>query len=240
MQSTSLTRGSKPTSRPADQPASQSTDMWEMPPCHLAGAVHFRYKTTFGIGKLTTTRPKMRKYLRDMTADTYYNKCKAAELLMHFRLECLPLNAFHRHERRNESASTRRLRELCPCCQEAVETPTHFLLDCPAYSSSRSLPHIAECIADVASVPVNERWRALLDYQLWPLSFMMHGISEEPPSQGAGPMEGTLWRYHPCLKPISMEILQQPQFEAVFRTIMVDRHAEHGHVEVDVADMDMV
>lgn len=53
-------------------------------------------------------------------------------------------------------------------------------------------------------------------------------------------MEGTLWRYHLCLKPISMEISQQPQFEAVFMTTLVDRHAEHGHVEVDVADMDMV
>jgi hypothetical protein len=136
---------------------------WEMPPRHLAGAVHSRYKTAFGIGELTTTRPKMRKYLRDMTANTYYHSCKAAELLMHFRLECLPLNAFHRHVRRNESASACRLRELCPCCQEAVETPTHFLLDCPAYSSSRSLPHIAECIADVASLPDSERWCALLD-----------------------------------------------------------------------------
>jgi hypothetical protein len=68
---------------------------------------------------------------------------------------------------------------------------------------------------------------------------MMHGISEEPPSQGAGPMEGTLWRYHLCLKPISMEIQRQPQFEAAFITILVDM-LDMDMVEVDVVDMDIV
>jgi hypothetical protein len=29
--------------------------------------------------------------------------------------------------------------------------------------------------------------------------FKMLGISEEPSSQGAGPMGETLWRYHLCL-----------------------------------------
>jgi hypothetical protein len=83
---------------------------------------------------------------------------------MHARLEILPLNAFHSHSRQRESADTRRMRELCPSCQARAETPTHFLLECPAYSSIRSLPHIAACIADVQRYPTQEPWRVLLDH----------------------------------------------------------------------------
>ena len=126
---------------------------------------------------VTATRPKMRKYLSDLTTVPHFESCKAAELLLHFRLEILPLNAFHSHNRQRESADARRRRELCPSCNTHAETPTHFLLECPAYSSPRSLPHIAACIADTHRYLAQEPWRALLDhpdmvsfiYQAWVL-----------------------------------------------------------------------
>lgn len=150
---------------------------WGTPPRNQGGPVHGRYTADFGLGNLTATRPKMHKYLNDLTTAAHFESCKAAELLMHFRLEILPLNAFHSHSRQRESAETRRRRELCPSCSSHAETPTHFLLECPAYSSPRSLPHVAACIADVYRYPSQEPWRALLDhpdmasfvYQAWML-----------------------------------------------------------------------
>jgi hypothetical protein len=35
----------------------------------------------------------------------------------------------HCGQRRNESAEAQRVRELCPCCQQAAETTHHFLAD---------------------------------------------------------------------------------------------------------------
>jgi hypothetical protein len=152
-------------------------EYWTTPPRNQGGAIHSRYTADFGLGNLTATRPKMRKYLSDLTTVPHFESCKAAELLLHFRLEILPLNAFHSHNRQRESADARRRRELCPSCNTHAETPTHFLLECPAYSSPRSLPHIAACIADTHRYLAQEPWRALLDhpdmvsfiYQAWVL-----------------------------------------------------------------------
>ena len=137
---------------------------WTTPPRYMGGAVHSRYTAAFGLGKLTLKRPKMRPYLNHLTIAPHLPTCKAAELMMHFRLEIFPLNAFHAHSRPQESADARRRRELCPSCNSHAETPTHFLLECPAYSSLRSLPHIAACIADVHRYPAQEPWQALLDH----------------------------------------------------------------------------
>jgi hypothetical protein len=112
---------------------------WTHPPRKYSGPVHTRYTSAFGIGKLTTTRPKLRPYL----AQPFYSDpeylAKGTELCLHMRLECLPLKAFHNHRRHNETAEAQRIRQLCPCCRQAPETPTHFMFECPAYSSPRSL-----------------------------------------------------------------------------------------------------
>ena len=86
---------------------------------------------------------------------------------MHMRLECLGLNAFHSHRRHWESAETQRNRELCPCCHNSPEAPTHFFFRCPAYSSPRSL-FLAAAIADAHAQPIGpgpaatETWRVIL------------------------------------------------------------------------------
>jgi hypothetical protein len=137
---------------------------WESPPRQQGGAIHARYISDFGVGRLTTTRPKMRQYLNLLTADHHLPTCKSAELLMLFRLEALPLHAFHSYARRNETQAMRRERETCPACKSHPETPAHFLLECPAYAACRSIPHIAACIADARTAPGVDTWRALLDY----------------------------------------------------------------------------
>jgi hypothetical protein len=81
---------------------------------------------------------------------------------MQMRLECLPLKAFHSHRRRNETAEAQRIRELCPCCQQTSETPTHFLLECPAYSSPRSTC-LADAIAGTRSADQDARPSAPAD-----------------------------------------------------------------------------
>jgi hypothetical protein len=125
--------------------------------------VHTRYVTDFGLAVLTPTRPRMRPYLWDMTSSLDLDSCRAAELFMHMRLETLPLNAFHRHTRPRETTAARTRREMCPACSTHAETPTHFLLECPAYSSLRSLPCVAACIAGVQAQQPQTPWRALLD-----------------------------------------------------------------------------
>jgi len=141
---------------------------WTQPPRWHSGPVHARYVASYGIGTLTTTRPKLRKYIAEVF-QTSSVACtgKGVELCMHMRLECLGLNAFHSHRRRGESAETQRNRELCPCCTNSPETPAHFLLECPAYSSPRSLL-LTGAIADAHAQPIGpgpaatETWRVIL------------------------------------------------------------------------------
>jgi hypothetical protein len=185
---------------------------WETPPRQQGGAVHARYTQTHGIGETTSLRPKMRKYLKYMTSQPNLTDCKAAELLLHFRLECLPLNAFHRYERNGESVAARQLRELCPSCNQHPETPTHFLLECPAYSAARSLPHIAACISDVPAGP--NAWRTLLDYQQMASLIYAAWNIERAALTGRGANGGnsapqSLRRYRLCWTPISLEMQQQ-------------------------------
>jgi hypothetical protein len=118
------------------------------PPRNLGDPLHTRYMADFGIGELTPRRPKIRTYLRTETLYPHLDECRAAEVFMHFRLETLSLHAFHSHARRRETAATRHMRKLCPSCKQHAETPTHFLLECPAYSIPRSLPHVVACVAD--------------------------------------------------------------------------------------------
>jgi hypothetical protein len=136
---------------------------WEAPPRNLAGAVHSRYMADFGSPDMTRSKPRMRPYLTTMTSQPHLETCQAAELLLQLRLETLPLNAFHSHSRPRESASAHSVRELCPSCKSRPESPAHFLLECPAYSSIRSLPEVAACIAGTEPRPNQAIWRALLD-----------------------------------------------------------------------------
>ena len=121
---------------------------WTEPPRRYRGAVHTRYIASYEVGKLSTTRPKLRRYIKEVyKTSSPTDNGKGVELCMHMRLECLGLNAFHSHHRRGESLQAQRNRELCPGCRQAAETPTHFLLECPAYSASRSVL-LADAIAD--------------------------------------------------------------------------------------------
>jgi hypothetical protein len=139
---------------------------WTQPPRNLGGSVHSRYMADIGIGELTPRRPKLRTYLHTLTTTPHLESCRAASLFMHFRLETLPLNAFHSHTRHRETAAARNARQLCPSCKQHAETPTHFLLECPAYSIPRSMPHIADCIADAQASPTQAPWRQLLNQPL--------------------------------------------------------------------------
>jgi hypothetical protein len=139
---------------------------WTQPPRNSSGSVHTRYMADFGIGELTPRRPRIRTYLRAQTLYPRLDDCRAAELFMHFRLETLSLHAFHSHTRHRETAAARHIRELCPSCKQHAETPTHFLLECPAYSIPRSLPHVAACVADAQNSPTQAPWRRLLNQPL--------------------------------------------------------------------------
>jgi len=117
------------------------------------------------VGKLTTARPKLRKYIKDVfKTSSPTDNGKGVELCMHMRLECLGLKTFHSHRREGESLEAQRNRELCPGCQQAAETPTHFLLECPANSSPRSVL-LADAIAD-AQTGANDAnvdvWRVIM------------------------------------------------------------------------------
>jgi hypothetical protein len=132
---------------------------WQQP-TRKHGPVHERYVSDFGVGETRSARTRVRSYLRELTNQPTLAYCRAAELCMHMRLECLPLRAFHSHLRTNETTVARQTRELCPCCQAHSETPAHFLLECPAYSSLRSPAHIAAAIAQAQATP--SPWRSLL------------------------------------------------------------------------------
>jgi Reverse transcriptase (RNA-dependent DNA polymerase) len=135
---------------------------WTAPPRSYSLGVHARYTESFGVGMVQTRTTRMRKYLGKLTAVPGYKLCKGAELCMQMRLECLPLNAMHSHRRGSESAAAQQARERCPCCQQAPETPAHFLLECPAYTHLRS--PIAGHIQDAQDSQDLDPWRALLAF----------------------------------------------------------------------------
>ena len=122
------------------------TEYWTQPPRKYCGPVFTRYVASYEIGRLTATRPKLRQYLTQPFHNNPGHLAKGLELCMQMRLECLPLKAFHSHTRRNETPQAQQARELCPCCRQAAETPTHFMFECPAYSSPRSM-HLSHAIA---------------------------------------------------------------------------------------------
>jgi hypothetical protein len=98
------------------------------------GQVSRAYVASFGAGAVCAGRPAARSYFRHLSESS---RGRAAELIMQLRAGCLPLRAACSHQRRGESAADQRLRELCPCCKAGAETPTHFLLQCPAYALCR-------------------------------------------------------------------------------------------------------
>jgi exonuclease III len=111
---------------------------WAAPPRHQAGAVQSRYQASTGTGRTTAKHSKPRPYMINLTDSYAFNKGRAAELCMQLRTECLPLFAMHNFSMGRESTAGRERRQQCPCCREAAETPAHFLLECPAYSTLRS------------------------------------------------------------------------------------------------------
>jgi hypothetical protein len=135
---------------------------WQQPPQHVPSAVHIRYINSFGVGQVHSTRPAMRKYIVCAT-ETMGSKGRAVELCMHMRMECLPLHAMHAHARRNESPAAQQARQECPCCRSAAETPTHFVLECPAYASVRAeLMRTLQASHPNAEASISTDWRALV------------------------------------------------------------------------------
>jgi hypothetical protein len=111
---------------------------WEAPPSRRAGAVLGRYREAYGLGSTTATRACPRPYTLALTEDRpSLQQGLGAELCMQLRAECLPLRAMHATDRPRETAAARHLRELCPSCGQARETPAHFMLDCPVYAAAR-------------------------------------------------------------------------------------------------------
>jgi hypothetical protein len=94
-----------------------------------------QYANHFGAGAVRHDKPVARAYISALSA---HGRGPAAELCMRLRTQALQLRALHSAQRRNESAEAQRLRELCPCCQQAAETTHHFLLECPAYAEHRA------------------------------------------------------------------------------------------------------
>jgi hypothetical protein len=111
---------------------------WEQPPQRLQGTTHEKYKEAFGIGLTASVRPRIRPYLLHLTEDQTATKGRAAELCMQLRVGCLPLKAMRTHIRTDESTHAHQTRLQCPACQQAPETPAHFLFECPAYSTTRA------------------------------------------------------------------------------------------------------
>jgi hypothetical protein len=99
------------------------------------GAVLESYIHHFGAGVVRHDKPAPRAYIHALGEQ---GRAPAAELCMRLRVEALQLRAVHSHQRRNETAEARRLREACPCCHQAAETTHHFLLECPAYAEHRA------------------------------------------------------------------------------------------------------
>jgi hypothetical protein len=147
----------------AGQAMKYLTAFWTSPPRSYSLNVHARYVASFGVGIVQAANARMRKYLGKLTSVPGYKLCKGAELCMHMRLECLPLRAMHSRARDNETAAAQQLRERCPCCQQAPETPAHFLFECPAYTQARTTVtgYITQAQADQDRDP----WRVLLAFE---------------------------------------------------------------------------
>ena len=60
-------------------------------------------------------------------------------------------------------AEAKQLRERCPCCQQAAETPAHFLFECSAYTQLRS--SITGKIQHAHDSQDMAPWRALLAFE---------------------------------------------------------------------------
>jgi hypothetical protein len=99
------------------------------------GGVWEGYAQRFGMGAVHRDKPAARTYIAALSAQ---NRGPAAELCMRMRVQALQLRAMHSHQRRNETAAARMLRESCPCCHQAAESAHHFALECPAYAEPRA------------------------------------------------------------------------------------------------------
>jgi hypothetical protein len=141
----------------------------EVGPRDGEGVVATNYIQHFGAGMVKHDKPAARAYITMLSA---HGRGSAAELCMRLRTQALQLRALHSGQRRNESAEAQRLRELCPCCQQAAESTHHFLLECSAYAEYRG--HMLEVLqtkqpeqhaAILAATPPNG-WRLLLSNEV--------------------------------------------------------------------------
>jgi hypothetical protein len=129
------------------------------------GIVH-RYSQAFGFANIITgingTHPVARQYVSRFT---HQGRGPAAEVCMQLRTESLPLRCIRSKARRGETHVAQAARELCPLCKAAAETPSHFLLHCPAYHTARERMMLHLTITSpqtVAALHTDSQWRYLL------------------------------------------------------------------------------
>jgi hypothetical protein len=92
------------------------------------------YTAAYGAAAINRGKPTARAFVHHLSS----RRGRAGELLVQLRAGCAPLRAAQPHRREGESGAARAAREVCPCCEAGAETPTHFLLQCPAYAPCRS------------------------------------------------------------------------------------------------------
>jgi hypothetical protein len=130
------------------------------------GIVH-RYNEAYGVGEIITgingSHPAARKYINRFT---HKGRGLPAQLCMQLRTESLPLRCIRSKARRGETHVAQTAREQCPICKSSQETPSHFLLHCPAYNVHRERMMLHLNISAPQTVAAlhadSTRWRALL------------------------------------------------------------------------------
>jgi hypothetical protein len=128
-----------------------------------------RYIESYGKGIIQIGRngaqPSARKYFSTLTQQ---KRGLPAELIMGLRTECISLRCIKKSQRKNETIVQQLQRESCPHCSTTAETPSHFILQCPAYVDARNIMFDAlqqacpEEVAKVKSLPQDQAWRQLL------------------------------------------------------------------------------
>jgi hypothetical protein len=109
---------------------------------------------------------------------------------MKLRMEALSLKCMHSKTRRHETITTQQVRERCPCCNQHSETPSHFLLGCPAYVVRREIMmlHLTSVLPQlVHDVQADARqWRLLLKGSTLTTS-VIAPTTTPPPAAAAAP-----------------------------------------------------
>jgi hypothetical protein len=140
---------------------------WEEASTRQQSGICTRYKETHGPGHIEKgmngMHPIARKYF---SALSMVGRGTSAEICMKLRTETLPLKCIHGKSRKNETIVAQQTRERCPLCKQTPETPAHFLLQCPAYTTLREpmMLHLTNVFPQlIAGVQADHtQWRSLL------------------------------------------------------------------------------